>query len=109
MHDTNECHKYGKDGTPKIDFAWRKPCIQSRGSKTTHDSSSAYAQLSAKFNKLEKSNQTLKQAQKKRKHSHESDSKDSNSSWRIGYSSTGDPMLKCKKHKGKKRNLPQSH
>ena len=80
MHNTQECCKYGKDSTPKKDFSRRKPHAQSCGSKPCHGSSSAYAQLSAKINKLKKSNWKLKLAQKKCKCSHKSDNKDSNSS-----------------------------
>ncbi len=48
--------------------------MHSRGSESSHSSGSAYAQISAKIDKLEKSNQKLKCAQKKCKRSHESDS-----------------------------------
>ncbi len=80
MHDTKECCKYWKDGTPKKDFSRQKPHAQSRGSGPFYGSGSAYARLSAKVDKLKKSNWKLKLAQKKCKCSHKSDSKDSNSS-----------------------------
>ena len=45
MHGIQKCCKYGKDGTPKKDFSRRRPRAKSHGSKPSHGSGSAYAQL----------------------------------------------------------------
>ena len=58
----------------------------------------SYAQLSAKFTKLEKSNKKLKRANKKCKRSCDSDSDDYNSSQSEGSGSTGKLDIKCTKH-----------
>jgi hypothetical protein len=81
-HNTGDCRKYKKDGTPKRAFAGknaqqqRNPCIRN----ALRESNNSYAQLSMKIAKLEKSNKKLKHANKKRKRDRDSDSDDSDSS-----------------------------
>ena len=59
-HNTRECHKYEKDGTPKKAFAGksaqRNPCNRN----VPREHNTTYAQLSAKIMKLEKFNTKLK-------------------------------------------------
>jgi hypothetical protein len=72
MHNTSDCHKYDKDGKLKKGFG------KGQHGKTALDkkTASAFAQLSAKVEKLEKANKKLKikKSSKKRKHEYESDS-----------------------------------
>ena len=68
---------------------------RSRNLLLEHNTS--YGQLSAKIEKLEKSNKKLKHANKKHKHDCDSDSNDSASSWSDGYGSTGKLHINCTK------------
>ena len=75
-HNTSDCCKYKKDGTIKKGFGKSQHCSTASDKKTV----SAFAQLSAKFAKLEKANKKLKRSLRKRKHDYNSDSDVSNSS-----------------------------
>ena len=81
-HNTGDCRKYEKDGTPKRAFAGKGAQQQRnpRNRNAPRESNNSYAQLSAKIAKLEKSNKKLKRANKKRKRDRNSDSDDSDSS-----------------------------
>eukprot|EP00804_Cyclotella_cryptica_P016279 CCRYP_005743-RA/>CCRYP_005743-RA protein AED:0.85 eAED:1.00 QI:0/0/0/0.66/1/1/3/0/377 len=81
-HNTPDCRKYDSNGTPKSSFKGRKPNGNSRGLERPARGGSSYAQLSAKIDKLTKSNKKMKRAigKKKRKHHEMSDSDDSDSS-----------------------------
>jgi hypothetical protein len=78
-HNTPDCRKYDSNGTPKSSFKGRKPNGNSRGPERPAQWGSSYAQLSAKIDKLTKSNKKMKRAigKKKRKHHNMSDSDDS--------------------------------
>ncbi len=78
-HNTTECRKYDKDGTPKKTFAGKSAQRSSRNGSVQREQNN-YVQLSAKITKLEKANKKLKRASKKRKHDCDSDSEDSDSS-----------------------------
>lgn len=97
-----ECCKYKKDSTPKKDFSGRKAHTPLHGLETFYQNHSVYVQISAKIDKLEKSNKELKYVQKKHKCHHKSGSKDSNPSWRVGNGSTGEYMSENKKHTSNK-------
>ena len=79
-HNTGDCKKYNLDSTLKKAFAGkskqRNPCNGS----TPREQKTNYTQLSAKITKLKKANKNLKQANKKCKHDHNSDSDNSDSS-----------------------------
>ena len=80
-HNTGECRKHEKDGTPKRAFAGKS--MQQRNPhnrNATRKQNNSYTQLSSKIAKLEKSNKKLKHAHKKPKRDCNSDSNDSNSS-----------------------------
>ncbi len=81
-HNTPDCRKYESNGTPKSSFKGRKPNGNSRGPERPARGGSSYAQLSAKIDKLTRSNKKMKRAieKKKRKHHDISDSDDSDSS-----------------------------
>eukprot|EP00804_Cyclotella_cryptica_P004831 CCRYP_004920-RA/>CCRYP_004920-RA protein AED:0.84 eAED:1.00 QI:0/0/0/0.5/1/1/2/0/367 len=81
-HNTPDCRKYDSNGTPKSSFKGRKPNGNSRGLERPARGGSSYAQLSAKIDKLTKSNKKMKRAigKKKRKHHEMSNSDDSDSS-----------------------------
>jgi len=79
-HNTMECHKYEKDGTPKKAFVRKGAQRNLRSHNALCGHNNTYAQLSAKIAKLEKSNKLLKHTNKKRKHDRDSDSDDSDSS-----------------------------
>ena len=55
-HNTPDCQKYDSNGTPKSSFKGRKPNGNSRGPERPARGGSSYAQLSAKIDKLTKSN-----------------------------------------------------
>eukprot|EP00804_Cyclotella_cryptica_P012152 CCRYP_009841-RA/>CCRYP_009841-RA protein AED:0.19 eAED:0.61 QI:0/0/0/1/1/1/2/0/435 len=74
-HNTSDCRKYEKDGKPKTGFGKGKHGSTALDKKTA----SAFAQLSAKVEKLEKANKRLKKSSKKRKRDYDSDSSDSDS------------------------------
>eukprot|EP00804_Cyclotella_cryptica_P003933 CCRYP_016103-RA/>CCRYP_016103-RA protein AED:0.41 eAED:0.41 QI:0/-1/0/1/-1/1/1/0/163 len=74
-HNTSDCRKYEKDGKPKKGFGKGKHGSTALDKKTA----SAFAQLSAKVEKLEKANKRLKKSSKKRKCDYDSDSSDSDS------------------------------
>ena len=79
-HNTTECHKYEKDGTPKKSFAG-KGAQHNLGSRNVlREQNNSNVQLSAKIPKLEKSKKKLKHANKKCKRNRDSDNKDSDSS-----------------------------
>ncbi len=75
-HNTSDCHKYDKDGKLKKGFGNGQHGSTALDKKIT----SAFAQLSAKVEKLEKVNKNLKKSSKKRKREYDSDSSDSDSS-----------------------------
>ena len=81
-HNTPDCRKYDSNGTPKKSFKGTKPNGTSRGPERPARGGSSYAQLSAKIDKLEKSNRKMKRAidKKKRKRRDSFDSDDSSSS-----------------------------
>jgi hypothetical protein len=76
MHNMPDCCKYDKDGKLKKGFG------KGQHGSTAHDkkNSSAFAQLSAKVERLKKANKKLKKSSKKCKHEYDSDSSDSDSS-----------------------------
>eukprot|EP00804_Cyclotella_cryptica_P021297 CCRYP_001548-RA/>CCRYP_001548-RA protein AED:0.40 eAED:0.40 QI:0/-1/0/1/-1/1/1/0/106 len=74
-HNTSDCRKYEKDGKPKKGFSKGQHGSTALDKKTA----SAFAQLSAKIKKLEKTNKRLEKSSKKRKHDYVSDSSDSDS------------------------------
>ena len=63
-HNTGDCHKYEKDGTPKKAFAWKSVQRNLRNRNMLHKYNISYMQLSAKIAKLEKSSKKLKHANK---------------------------------------------
>ncbi len=58
-HNTGECHRYKKDGTPKTSF-----CTAKKGRKRSYPANQIFAQLTKKIKKLEKA---LKKSGKKGK------------------------------------------
>ena len=72
-HNTGDCRKYVKDGTPKRAFA-------GKSAQQGNPRNRSYPQLSEKIAKLEKSNKKLKRMNTKCKHDRDSDSDDSDSS-----------------------------
>ena len=72
----SDCCKYDKDGKLKKGFG------KGQHGSTALDkkSSSAFAQLSVKVERLEKANKNLKKSSKKRKREYDSNSSDSDSS-----------------------------
>ncbi len=81
-HNTPDCRKYESNGTLKKNFKGTKPTGPSHGTERPARGGSSYAQLSAKIDKLEKSNKKMKHAinKKKRKRHETSNSDDSDSS-----------------------------
>ena len=86
-HNTGECHKYEKDGTPKKSFAGKSAQHNTCSGRVPCEQNNSYAQLSVEIVKLEKSDKMLKSMNKKcklantkHKHDHDSDRNDSNSS-----------------------------
>jgi len=79
-HNTMECQKYEKDGSPKEAFIGRGAQRNPRSQNVPHGHNNTYVQLSAKITKLEKSNKKFKHANKKCKRDRDCNSKDSNSS-----------------------------
>ena len=79
-HNTGDCRKYEKDGTPKKAFPGKSAQRNLRVKNAPHEHNTSYAQLSVKIVKLEKSNKKLKHTNKKRKRNRDSDSDDSDSS-----------------------------
>ena len=75
-HNTSDCCKYDKDGKLKKGFSKGQHGSTALDKKTA----SAFAQLSAKVEKLEKANKKLKKSSKKHKREYDSDSSDSDSS-----------------------------
>ena len=75
-HNMSNCHKYDKDGKLKKGFSKGQHGSTALDKKTA----SAFAQLSAKVERLEKENTKLKKSSKKCKHEYDSDCSDSNSS-----------------------------
>ncbi len=76
MHNTSNCRKYDKDGKLKKGFGKG----QHGGTALDKKNASAFAQLSAKVERLEKANKKLKKSSKKCKHEYDSDNSDSDSS-----------------------------
>ena len=76
MHNTSDCCKYDKDGKLKKGFGKGQHGSTALDKKTA----SAFAQLSAKVEKVDKANKKLKKSPKKCKHEYDSDSSDSDSS-----------------------------
>ncbi len=77
-HNTPDCRKYKSNGNPKRTFNGKKTNGPSRGPERPARRGSSYAQLSAKIDKLEKSNKKMKCAiNKKRKRHNDSDDSDS--------------------------------
>jgi hypothetical protein len=82
-HNTPDCQKYDSNGTVKKSFKGTRPTGTSHGPEKPARGGSSYAQLSAKIDKIEKSNKKMRRAllkQKKRKHHETSNSDDSDSS-----------------------------
>ena len=75
-HNTSDCRKYDKDGKHKKGFGKGQHGSTALDKKTA----SAFAQSSAKVEKLEKANKKLKMSSKKRKREYDSDTSDSDSS-----------------------------
>ena len=75
-HNMSDCCKYDKDGKLKKGFGKGQHGSTALDKKTA----SAFAQLSAKVEKLEKANKKLKKSSKKCKQEYDSDSSDSDSS-----------------------------
>ena len=75
-HNTSYCHKYDKGGKLKKGFGKGQHGSTALDKKTA----SAFAQLSAKVEKLKKANKKLKKSSKKHKHEYDSDTSDSDSS-----------------------------
>ena len=75
-HNTSDCRKYDKDGKLKKGVGKGQHGSTALDKKTA----SAFSQLSAKVEKLEKANKKLKKSSKKRKREYDSDSSDSDSS-----------------------------
>ena len=94
-HNTSECRRYKKDGTPTRGTITR----QGKGSGNNQNSKKSYAQVVARMEKLEKSLKKVNKKCKKRCHHKESDSSNSNYSWSLGYSSTNKNSNCCKKLK----------
>jgi len=76
MHNMSDCRKYDKDNKLKKGFGNGQHGSTALDKKTA----SAFAQLSAKIERLEKANKKLKKSSKKRKREYDSDSSDSDSS-----------------------------
>ena len=73
-HNTMDCRKYEKDGTPKKTFG----CNQLCGSSSEKKNAQSYVQLSDKLAKLEKAHKKRKKASScKCKHDSNSDDSDS--------------------------------
>ena len=79
-HNTGDCCKYEKDGTPKKAFTGKSAQRNPRNRNAPREHNTSYVQLSAKIAKLEKSNKKLKCTNKKRKRDCDSDSNDFDSS-----------------------------
>jgi hypothetical protein len=79
-HNTPDCRKYESNGNPKKTFNGKKTNGPSRGPERPARGGSSYAQLSAKIDKLEKSNKKMKRAINKKKRKRHNDSDDSDSS-----------------------------
>jgi len=80
-HNTGDCHKYEKDGTPKKYFTGKSTQQRNphnRNAPCKHNN--GYLQLSVKITKLEKSNKKLKRMIKKHKCNCDRDNNDSDSS-----------------------------
>eukprot|EP00804_Cyclotella_cryptica_P008970 CCRYP_012048-RA/>CCRYP_012048-RA protein AED:0.32 eAED:0.32 QI:0/-1/0/1/-1/1/1/0/106 len=75
MHNTSDCRKYEKDSKLKKRFSKGQHGSTALEKKTA----SAFAQLSAKVEKLEKANKRLKKSSKKHKLDYDRDSSDSDS------------------------------
>ena len=75
-HNMSDCCKYDKDGKLKKGFGKGQHGSTALDKKTA----SAFAQLSAKVERLEKANKKLKKSSKKCKREYDSDSSDSDSS-----------------------------
>lgn len=97
-HNAQECCTYEKESTLKKKFAGREACGPLQGLETCYHKSGAYAQLSSKNGKNEKSNRKLKCAQKRHKCHDKSYCNDSDSSLSIGRGGFGEHMTKCKKN-----------
>ena len=76
MHNTSDCCKYDKDSKLNKGFSKGQHGNTALDKKTT----SAFAQLSAKVERLERLNKKLKNSSKKRKREYDSDSSESDSS-----------------------------
>ena len=76
MYNMSDCCKYDKDGKLKKGFEKGQHGSTALDKKTA----SAFAQLSAKVERLEKANKELKKSSKKRKREYDSDSSESDSS-----------------------------
>ncbi len=83
MNNMSDCYKYDKDGKLKKRFGKGQHGSTALDKKTA----SAFAQLSAKVERLERANKKLKKGSKKRKREYDIDSSDSDSSFQGGSSS----------------------
>ena len=75
-HNTPDCLKYDSNGTLRKSYKVRRPTGTSHGPKRPAQGGSSFAQLSAKIDKIEKSNKKMRRAllkQKERKRHKTSD------------------------------------
>ena len=80
-HNITDGQKYDSNGTLKKSFKGKTPTGTSHGPKRPTQGGSSFVQLSAKINKIEKSNKKMKCTLfKQKKHKHHKDSNDSDSS-----------------------------
>ena len=66
-HNTGDCHKYERDGTPKKAFEGKSLQCNLCNRNAPHEHNTSYAQLFAKIVMLEKSNKKLNHASRKHK------------------------------------------
>ncbi len=79
-HNTGECHKYEKDGTPKQGFSKNAAIGQKHYGNGKKDHANSFVQFMEHFSKLKKAvKKTQKSLQKKKRRQEYSDSSDSNS------------------------------
>ena len=79
-HNTGECRKYEKDGTPKKSFNGKATVGKKHNGKGKKDHANSFAQFMERFSKLEKAvKKTHKSSRKKKRRQEDSDSSDSDS------------------------------
>ena len=84
-HNTRDCCKYEKDGTPKKTFGRNQP----HGISSEKRHAQSYAQLLDKLAKLKKAHKRLKTTSSHKRKWYDRDRNDSNLSWSVGSDSTG--------------------